>query len=71
MTSRKAHQARMNQLREEGLVHLKSMTCPLCGEPLKHNNTLADTIWLQCLTPQSLNPANGCGWQVLFNRDAY
>ena len=68
--ARIAHRVRMNDLRTAGLVHLASMTCPQCGEKLTHNNSLAGTCWLQCLTPLSLTPKNGCGWQVCFDWEA-
>lgn len=68
-TARREWAARKAALRSEGMAHWASMVCPRCGEPLRHNNSLAGTIWLQCLTPQSLTPANGCGWQFLFERE--
>lgn len=67
---RRESAARIAANRAEGLKVWESMACPHCGNGLRHNNSLAGVIWLQCLTPQSLHPDNGCGWQILFNRDA-
>lgn len=67
-TQRREHAARMAAIRSEGERYAASMTCPACGGRLTHNNSLADTVWLQCLTPRSLTPGTGCGWQFCYGR---
>ena len=61
--------ARAEVHKAEGQEHNRRGTCPRCGNQLRHNNSLAGAIWLQCLTPQSLTPSNGCGWQFIYDYD--
>ena len=68
LSSKAAFAARMATLKAEGQPFLASMTCPRCGGALRHNNSLAGSVWLQCLTPQSLPAGSGCGWDTCFPR---
>lgn len=68
---RRESAARIAANRVAGLAVWQAMTCPECGQPVRHNNSLAGVIWLQCLPPASHRPeATGCGFQILFDRDA-
>jgi hypothetical protein len=68
---RREAQAHTARQRAEGQAVMATMTCPRCGEPLAHNNSLAGSWWLQCPTPTSVYhaPGNGCGWQILWSKD--
>ena len=43
--------------------------CPQCGGALKPNDSLAGSLWLQCLTRRP--DGETCGWQILCSTDAY
>ena len=43
--------------------------CLQCGGALKPNDSLAGSLWLQCLTRRP--DGETCGWQILCSMDAY
>lgn len=57
--------------REKAVTHAKEYVrvdkggvCPTCGNKLSFNNSLAGTMWLQCLRREPT-----CGYQILADRD--
>jgi hypothetical protein len=50
----------------------KSGKCPRCGNVLLFNNSMCDSMWLQCRGyGMYRQPGDAeCGYQILANRDA-
>lgn len=63
MTCRACHRAQMLDAARRYIEVSTRGTCPN-GHGLAFNNSLASSMWLQCLTPD-------CHYQILCNRDDY